>query len=163
MSPHMGVDPEQVKAPKPVPGNQWYKLKVKGIKVKNSKDKQSHNYEILTEIVENKPEYNGTKIYCRLNTKFARAWVDLSHALGFPLNPDGSFVGTWEFDPADPENVEKAQYKGPLLGKIMDAELVVTSYQGNEKNEPKQYRCTIEGCATKFPDIKHMTNLIGNK
>lgn len=161
--PKMGVDPEKIKAPKPVPGNQWYKLKFKGFRPKLSKDKQSMNFNAELEVVEHTVETNGSKVYMGLNTKFARAFVDFSHGLGFPLNADGTFAGNWEFDPKDPENIEKAQYKGPLLGRTMKAELVVTSYQGNERNEIKQITCAIDGCATKFPEIKHITSLIGNK
>lgn len=160
----MGVDPERLKAPKPVPGNQWYKLKFKGFRPKQAKAKDgSINFNAELEVVESAAENNGTKIYMTLSTKFERALLDFSHGLGFPLNADGTFPGTWAFDDKDPENVEKAQYTGPLLGKTMDAELITSSYQGNERNEIKQIRCKVEGCAVKFPDIKHITNLVGNK
>ena len=160
--PKMGVDPEQVKAPKPVTGG-WYTLKLTGFRPKLSKDKQSVNLNGQLEVVNGKPDDNGHKVFCGLNTKFARLHADFSHALGFPLKPDGTLQGDWVPDPNDPENVEKAQYRGPLLGKTMEAELAVTSYMGNERNEIKQAKCKIDGCAVKFPEIKHMTSWIGNK
>lgn len=161
MSPvKMGVDPEKLKAAKPAPGNAWYKLKFKGFKPKISKDKQSTNFNAQFEIVEHSPENNGKPVYMGLNTKFEKAFNEFSHGLGYPLNPDGTFVGDWTPDPNDPDNVEKMQYKGPLLGRVLEAELVVTSYQGNERNEIKQTRCKIDGCATKFPEIKHLTNMV---
>lgn len=163
MAPKMGVDPEKLKAPKPVPGNQWYKLKFKGFRPKMSKNKDGVNFNAELEVVEHTPETNGSKVYMVLSTKFERALLDFCHGLGFPMNADGTFPGNFEFDKNDPENVEKAQYKGPLLGRTMKAELVVTTYQGNEKNEVKQISCAIDGCATKFPDIKHLTNLVGTK
>ena len=158
----MGVDPTQTVAPKPVP-NGWYKLKFKGFKQRLSKDKGSVNYNAQLSIVENKPEYNDKPIYMGLNTKIARWHVDFTHGLGFALKADGDYEGSWVFDPADPENIEKAQYKGPLLGRVLEAELVTTSYQGNERNEIKQIRCAVPGCATKYPEIKHTTNMISNK
>lgn len=160
MPPKMGVDPEKLKAPKPVPGNQWYKLKFKGFRQKLDKSKQGMNFNAELEVVENKPETNGTKVYMVLSTKFERALLDFSHGLGFPMNADGTFAGSWEFDQKEPENIEKAQYKGPLLGRTLDAELIVSIYQGSEKNEVKQIKCAIDGCATKFPDIKHLTSLV---
>lgn len=164
MSPKMGVDPEQLKAPKPVPGNQWYKLKFKGFRPKlNSKKDGSMNFNAELEVIENTPENNGTKVFMTLSTKFARALTEFSHGLGFPMTPEGTFVGDWEFPKDDPENIEKGQYKGPLLGKNMDAELIVSSYQGNEKNEVKQIKCRVEGCAVKFPEIRHITSMISNK
>lgn len=164
MSPvKMGIDPEKLKAAKPVPGNQWYKLKFKGFRPKLSKSKDSVNFNAELEVVEHTPETNGSKVYMVLSTKFAKALNDFSHGLGFPLNDDGTFAGSFNFDPKDPENVEKAQYKGPLLGRILEAELIVSSYQGNERNEVKQIKCAIAGCATKFPEIKHLTNLVGTK
>jgi len=159
----MGVDPEQLKAAKPVPGNTWYKLKFKGFKPKLSSKKDSVNFNAQFEVVNSTPENNGSLVYMGLNTKFAKAINDFTHGLGFPLNADGSFAGDWLKDDKDAENIEKMQYKGPLLGRIMDAELVITSYQGNERNEVKQVRCAIPDCANKYPDIKHLTNLISTK
>lgn len=163
MSPvRMGVDPEDVKAPKPVEAG-WYKLKLTGFKPKTSKDKQSINYNAVLEIVDARPDQNGTKVFAGMNTKFARLHADFCHGLGFPLNPDGTLPGDWIPDAKDAENVDKFQYRGPLMGKVMEAELATTTYQGNERNELKQIRCKLDGCATKFPDIKHLTNLIGSK
>lgn len=160
--PRMGVDPEATKAPKPVPSG-WYKLKFKGFKPKKSKNGDSVNYNAQLETTEGKADFNGKPVYMGLNTKMARSFVDFSHGLGFPLTPTGEFVGTWTFDDKDAENVEKAQYKGPLLGRVMEAELVTTTYDGNERNEIKQIRCVIQNCATQFLDIKHMTNMISSK
>lgn len=160
--PKMSVDPEATKAPKPVPAG-WYKLKFKGFKPKISSKKDATNFNAQLETVEGKADTNGKPIYMTMNTKMARTFVDFSHGLGFELTPTGEFVGKWIFDDKDPENVEKAQYQGPLLGRIMEAELAVTSYNGNERNEVKQIRCVVQGCATKNPEIKHLTNMISTK
>lgn len=158
--PKMGVDTEKLKASKPAPGG-WYKLKLKGFRPKKGKnDPESVNYNAELEIVENKQEFNGIRAFMTLSTKFATQIQDFSHGLGFPLEPSGDIAGNWLADPADPENVEKMQYQGPLLGRTLDAELIESEYQGTPKNEVKQIRCKIDGCATKFPDIRHMTNMI---
>lgn len=160
--PRMGVDPEQVKAPKPVPAG-WYELKLTGFKPKLSSKKDSINYNAQLEIVNSTTENNGKRVYMGLNTKFARTHADFCHGFGFPLNPNGSIPGDWIPDDKDAQNVEKFQYKGPLLGKVMKAELQVTSYQGNERNEVNQIMCKIDQCATKFPEIRHMTKMISSK
>jgi len=157
--PRMGVDPEKVKAPKPVPVG-WYELKLTGFKPKLDKSKTGVNYNAQLEVVNNTTENNGHKVFMGLSTKFDRLHADFAHGFGFPLKPDGGIPGDWIPDPSDPNNVEKLQYKGPLLGKIMKAELVVTSYQGNERNEVNQIMCKVENCATKFPEIRHLTRIV---
>jgi len=160
--PKMGVDPEKVKAPKPVPGG-WYELKLTGFKPKWDKSKTGILLNAQLEIVNNTAENNGKKCYMGLSNKFDRVYADFAHGFGFPLNPNGTLPGDFVPDPADPSNVEKAQYKGPLLGKIMKVELVVTSYQGNERNEVNQIMCKIDQCAVKFPEIKHLTRIVNTK
>lgn len=160
--PKMGVDPEKVKAPKPAPTG-WYELKLTGFKPKMDKSKQGVNLNGQLEIVNNTVENNDKKVYMTLSTKFDRLLADFSHGFGFPLKPDGTLMGDWVPDPSDPTNVEKAQYKGPLIGKIMKAELVVTSYQGNERNEVNQIMCKVDQCAVKFPEIRHMTRIVQQK
>ena len=124
----MGVDPEKVKAPKPVSAG-WKKLRLTGFKPKLASKKDSVNFNANLEVIDALPEENGHKIYLGLNTKMARQHADFAHGLGFPLNPDGTLPGDWIPDANDKDNVDKYQYKGPLLGKTMDVELVVTTYQ----------------------------------
>lgn len=164
----MGVDPDSFNTPKPVPGNQWYKLRLKDLKCKQTKAKTGYNYEAYMEVVENKAELNGSFVLYRMsNGPFQGPnMLELCHGLGFPPEKDGTFPGgnqAWEFDPKEPENPEKAKYKGPLLGKVADVELVITTYNSVDRNEIKQFRCKIDGCATRFPDIRHRTDLIGKK
>src|SRR5208283_579907 len=99
-------------------------------------------------------------VFPPMSTKFATAINDIVHGFGFALEADGELPGQWIPDPADPENVQKYQYKGPLLGKTMEAELAITSYDGKDKNEIRQVRCAVAGCAQKYPDIRHSTSLI---
>lgn len=165
----MGVNPEQTKAPKPVPGG-WYDLRVKGIVAKLSKSGKGINYEAYLNVVNNKAEYNDSFVLFGIWNGFKQAMVanDFCHGLGFPLEADGSFPGDWTVkdaakDPAAPDYFDNAQYSGPLLGKVLEAELVTASVDGIERNNVKQIRCKIVGCATQFPDIRHLTDLIGKK
>jgi len=167
--PKMGVNPEQTKAPKPVPGG-WYDLRLKGLVAKFSKSGKGYNYEAYLNVVNNKAEYNDSFCLFRMNNGFKQAMMsnDFVHGLGFELETDGSFPGDWTVkdaakDPNAPDFYDGAQYSGPLLGKVMSAELITTVYDGIERNDVKQIRCKVADCATRFPDIRHLTDLIGKK
>lgn len=179
--PKMGVNPEQTKAEKPVPAG-WYKLRLTGATVKLSKSGKGHNYEFYTKVTENTAEYNDKFISVRANNGFNQAKVtnDIVHGFGFPLETDGSIPGDWVlkdgiiekegkyFDKEGKEleaakAFDGAQYKGPLLGKVLEAELAVGSWEGQERNEVKQVRCKLSDCRTKFPDIQHLTDIRGKK
>ena len=158
----MGVSNEQMEAPQPVPAN-WYDLKITGITVKASSKKDSYNYTVATQVVgTNNPEWDyKKKISILLNTKMGSRFADVIHGAGLE---DADVIGDnacWTFDQADPENVEKAQYKGPLLGKILHAEVAVRTYNGNENNAVKQIQCKVKDCKVKFPKIRHTTDMIG--
>lgn len=161
----MGVDPESIKAPQPQPAG-WYKLKLTGFKPKMGKDKAGINYNGQFEVVNPAtPPPAGRKVmvFATMSTKFATAINDIVHGLGFALEADGELPGQWVPDPTDPENVEKMQYKGLLLGRTMEAELAETEYNGSKRNEIRQVRCQVAGCNTKYPDIRHSTSLISKK
>jgi len=162
----MGVDPEQIKAAQPQPAG-WYKLKFVGFKPKKGgKDPNSINYNGMFEILNPQtPPPTGltARLFATMSTKMARHINDIVHGLGFSLEADGELPGQWVPDPSAPDDVEKFQYRGPLLGKVMEAELAETEYNGNKRNEIRQVRCAVSACATKYPDIKHQTDMIGKK
>ena len=172
--PKMGVNPEQTKAAKPVPGD-WYEVRLKGGAVKMSKSGKGYNYEFYTEIVNNKAEFNGTSVFVRANNGFNQAKVvnDIVHGMGFSLEADGSIPGDWKLkDPnkmIDDGNGGKtpdfngAQYTGPLLGKTMRLQLAVGQWEGEDRNEVVQIQCKVPDCPTKNPDIKHLTDIRGKK
>lgn len=166
--PKFGVNPEETKAPKPVPGG-WYQLRIKALTYKKSKSGKGYNYEAYMNVVNNKAELNDSFVLYRMNNGFKQAVAvnELCHAAGFPLENDGAFPGgdnAWKLkDPSKPDEVDGAQYTGVLLGKTVEAELVTTSFDNVERNEIKQFRCKIDQCATRFPDIRHQTDLIGKK
>jgi hypothetical protein len=159
----MGVNPEQTKAPKPVPAA-WYELRLKSLTCKKSP--KGHNYLAMFYIVNSKAEYNDSAVFFQMNNGFRQALdaLDCCHGLGFPLETDGSFPGDWKLkDDNKPDDFDGAQYTGVLLGKTCEAELTTDTYQGNEKNVVRQFKCKVQQCADKFPDIRHRTDLIGKK
>jgi hypothetical protein len=162
----MGVDPEQLKAPQPQPAG-WYKLKFVGFKpTAGKKDPNSVNYNGTFEVLNPatpSPTGQPVRMYATMSNKMPRHINDIVHGLGFSLEPDGELPGQWIADPAAPDDVTKMQYKGPLLGKTMEAELAETEYNGNKRNELRQVRCNVPGCAQKHPDIRHQTDMIGKK
>lgn len=162
--PKMGVNPEQTKAPKPIPGNQWYKLKV--VKLTCKKSPKGHNYLALLKTEQGKPETNDHTVFFQMNNGFMQAKQanDFTHGVGLVLEQDGSFPGDWKLkDAAKPDDFDGAEYSGPILGRLLEAELVVDSYNGEERNVVKQIRCRVADCVQKFPDIKHLTDLQGKK
>jgi hypothetical protein len=163
--PKMGVNKEELVAPKPVPAG-WYKGRLKGITCKKSKSGKGFNYVAYITIVEGTTETNDKFIVYRMNNGFSQATAaqDLCHALGFPVEADGSFPGDFKLkDDTKPDEFDGAQYTGVLLGKTAEFELVTDSYEGRESNVIKQLRCKIDQCATRFPDIRHHTDLLGKK
>ncbi len=163
--PKMGVNPESLKAPKPVPGG-WYDLRLKGLQCKMSASKKGYNYVAILEVVNNKAEFNGSPVFYQMNNGFSQgeAAQDMTHGLGFPIETDGSFPGDWKLkDDTKPDDLDMAQYSGVLLGKTANAELVTDSYDGRERNVVKQFKCKVPDCATRFPDIRHKTDLRGKK
>lgn len=165
--PKMGVDPESTKAPKPVPAG-WYELKLKQLKAALSKSGSGNiNYTGYLEVVESpKPDQNGSMVFFKMTggPYQGMSVVDFCHMFGMHIEPDGSFPGgqsAWVFDPKAPEDVSKAQYKGPLLGRKGRAEVAINTYEGNDSNVVRQITCRVEKCAEKYPDIKHRLNLLG--
>src|ERR1700687_2192119 len=104
--PKMGVDPTLLEAPQPVPGG-WYKLRLKGITLKKSKSGKGFNYEAFLNTVEQPAETNDKFVMYRMNNGFSQgeAAQDMTHALGFPMEADGTFPGDWKLKKDDvPKN-----------------------------------------------------------
>ncbi len=169
----MGVNPESLKAPKPVSAG-WYDLRLKGIQCKMSSSKKGYNYVAILEVVNNKAEFNGSPVFYQMNNGFSQgeSMQDMSHGLGFPLenyqdsqgNTVSGFSGDWKLkDDTKPDDFDMAQYSGVLLGKTTNAELVTDSYDGRERNVVKQFKCKVPDCVTRFADIRHKTDLRGKK
>lgn len=161
--PKMGVNPEQLEAPQPVPGG-WYKLRLKGMVCKKSP--KGYNYVAHFTTIEQPADTNDKFVMYQMNNGFSQseAAQDMCHALGFPVETDGSFPGDWELkDASKPDDFNLAQYKGVLLGKTAEAELYIDTWDGRDSNKVKQWKCKVDQCATRFPKIRHKTDLRGKK
>ena len=171
----MGVNPEQTKMEKPVPAS-WYDVRIKAFTSKVSSTKKGLNYLAVGEVINNTAENNDHVVFIQINNGFNQAKVanDFVHSLGFILENDGSFPGTWQYKNENAEidadgnfvdimSYDDAQYAGPLLGKTSRVELAIGQYLGIDRNEVKQFQCKVADCATRFPDIRHLTDIRGKK
>ena len=168
----VGAFKSQLTGPPPVPTN-IYTLQLVGFRPKVAAKGDSLNYNAEFKILDD-PQYNDSKVFFSLNTKFFVATRDWVHATGNEceisqmLNPETGVVEDFEtmpgfFEDADkfPEDPTKwGAYRGPLTNATFKAEVILTSYQGKPKNEIRQFFCAVPDCATKYPDMKHLTNLI---
>ena len=100
-------------------------------------------------------------VFGNLNTKGAWVINDFCHGFGIPMETDSagnlSIPGIWV--PEAETDIEKCEYKGPLVGRKALVYLAKTTYNGKEQNKIKYYVCAVPNCAQKFPKIKHSTDL----
>jgi hypothetical protein len=121
----------------------------------------SINLNAMFEVV-NHPEYSGRRLYDSLNEGFNVSRQDLAHCLGFPMETDGKeswLPGEWSGEENDPKTWK---YTGPLLGQTGKVEVGIKTYNGKESNGIRRYFCAVPDCATKFPKIRHVTDLMKN-
>jgi hypothetical protein len=114
-------------------------------------------------VVVGHPEFAGRKVFDSLNAPWI--WPDFVHAFGLPMETDGKeswIPGDWNGDPAKYKADDPATwtYKGPLVGRTAKIEVAVDNYQGKDSNKVGRYLCAVADCATKFPKIRHIQNLI---
>lgn len=144
-----------------VPGG-IYTLHMGGFKPATSKNNPDNtNLNPQLKIVNNK-DFTGKPVFVSLPRSEGWMIQDFVHALGQEMvpNPNGGaddMPGDWEFPSANPTTW---RYKGPLLGKTLQAELVETEYQGKPQLKIKQFICAVKDCKTKYPDIVHSTNMV---
>jgi hypothetical protein len=127
-------------------------------------DPRNINLNAEYEVVNN-PEYAGRRIYEIASMKSYNIQTEICHGFDVPLDIDENgeyFIpGTWDSRPDfNQELPETYEYKGPLSGKIGKIELAIETFNGRPRNRPRRYFCAIDDCATKFPEIRHVQNLI---
>jgi len=105
------------------------------------------------------------EIWWPASTKFEAALVDFSHACGLPMETKTingenyvNLPGIWY--PEEQDDIEKCQYKGPIIGRKLQAYIVPGEYNNNPKNDIRNFICAIPNCASQFPKLVHRTNLI---
>jgi hypothetical protein len=161
----MKVSNEKLEGQEVFPAGQY---EVKLVAFKPSKAKTgSTNLNARMEVV-NHSEYAGRKLFDSLNEGGAFTWPDFSHCFGIPMETDGQnswLAGAWDGDPAKFQENDPATwvYKGPLVGRIGKVEVAVDNYQGRDNNKIRRYFCNVPDCATKFPKIKHIQDLLAKK
>lgn len=104
---------------------------------------------------------DGSAITIRMYVSSKAPWIqnDICHGLGLPMEDDGTSVSIpGEFDgPAD--KPEDWQYRGPLVGRVMRANLEKQDKYSNVKT----IVCAISDCATRFPKVQHSKDLLKKK
>lgn len=133
-----------------------YTVQCDGFAQKNSKKGDSINYNPKLRII-NHPTLAGEKLYTSLNQGAGFILVDFSHMLGHQLEQIGDdfvFQGGFVPNSADPNDVSKMTYQGPLQGSVGDVLVGQNTYNDKPQNYIKQYFCKIPGCTQ-----KHATEL----
>jgi hypothetical protein len=154
---------------KPAPTG-LYDLRVNGFKPKLNKKLDGINFNVELEIVDNgDPDIDGKRIFHPLSTKFNIAIWDFVHSMGLEMeeyttaegNTALRMPGIWEHMDEFPEDPSQwGAYMGPMTNAILKADVIESSYMGRPKNEVRAFLCALDGCAEKYPDVKHSTNLI---
>lgn len=166
----MGVSKDKLEGMKPVP-NGVYEVVCAGFEQKLDSKKTGINLNPILKII-NHPEFNGQRIWYNLSTKAAWLYNDFCHCFGLPVeievDPDtneevANLPGgqsAWVPSDEDPENVEKARYTGPLVNATGKVEVIEERKPGQKpRNVIKMFLCNIDGCAQKYPDIAHNSDL----
>jgi hypothetical protein len=146
-----------------------YEFKLAGFKPAKAKT-GSINLNARFEMI-NHPEFAGRKVYDSLNEGGAFLYPEFSHALGLPMETDGLkdgsswLPGEWNGDPAKFKEDDPATwvYKGPLVGRVAKLEIAVGNFNGRDNNKIKRYFCAVPDCATKFPKMRHIEDLLKNQ
>lgn len=155
MCPQLGVDLASLDRKNNPEG--WYDLRLKSFKPQKTKDGTSVNLNPSLEILAGIAG-NFNYVYTSMSLKMPQEVVDIVHGMGLQMEANGNIPGDFKADPADPDNVEKWRYEGPMLGKTLHAELMLTSWNGQESLKIRQIKCAVPGCKA-----KHSTNLQGKK
>lgn len=152
----MGVSKEALEGQPPLPAG-IYEFRVDAFKPKASKDKNSTNLNPVLKVINNANGLNDKNIFFSLNTNAGFIFPDFVHSLGLEMEMDGDQVnlpGDFVPDGADPQNVEKYAYNGPMVGRTGRLEIVASSYNNKPQGKVKQFFCAIPGCMH-----KHQTEL----
>jgi hypothetical protein len=152
----MGFSKEQL-TKKLVPGG-IYRLHFGGFKPSRSKSNADNvNLNPQLKIIDSK-EFTGVPIFVSLPQSEGWMIQDFVHGLGQEMDHDGNMPGDWEFPVAD--NPATWRYKGVLVGKTIQAELIESVWQGKPQLKVKQFICAVPNCKIKNPDVTHSANMV---
>lgn len=153
----MGTAPVRLGAPKDsMEGRKLlpvgrYTVQCDGFAQKASKKGDSINYNPKLRII-NHPTLSGEKVFTSLNQGAGFILLDFCHMLGHQMEAQGEdlvFPGGFIPNGADPNDVSKMTYQGPLQGSTGDIMIGQNEYNNKPQNFIKQYFCKVPGCAVK--------------
>src|SRR5713101_7411206 len=122
-----------------------YTVQCDGFAQKLAKKGNSINYNPKLRII-NHPNLAGEKVYTSLNQGAGFILIDFCHMLGFQMVEDGDdvvFPGGFLPNGADPQDVSKMTYQGPLQGSVGDVLVDENMYENKPQNYIKAYFCKI--------------------
>lgn len=160
----LGFNKDQLKGLQPIPAG-TYDMIVRSIKLVQVKDKPGQmNFKVELE-PQGITDRKNPRVFDTINEQMANFIQDFVHGAGLPMTTtqNGADV-PGEFKPPTEQKDKEAKppvlavYSGPLLGRTVRTEVIESSWNGQPNNKVKQYFCKVEGCATKYPDVKHNSN-----
>lgn len=155
----MNFSKEQLKGIQPIPGG-MYDMLIRSIKLVPTKDKSNPSQYLKIELEPQglPADQKNRRVFDNLSEKMPNFIQDFVHGAGMTMEPGlpGDFIPA----PADDKDKAVGIYKGPLLGRVVKTEVVVSSYNGKPNNKVKQYVCKVTDCSTKFPEVTHSSNHI---
>ena len=155
----------------PIAPTGLYDLQVITFRPKLTKNGDGINYNLEATIVNHgDPKIDGIKVFHPLSTKFSIAIWDFVHSCALEMeevplpNGEGTTLvlpGIFENAAANPEDPSTwGSYMGPLTNAIFKADVITSSFNNKPKNEIRAFLCALDGCAEKYPDVRHSTNLV---
>ena len=164
----MKYDQEKLEGLQPVPAG-IYKVLFVGFFPKKSKPNQakggatSVNLNAKVKILEH-PEFETDRfVTANLNENIPSFHQDFVHSFGLEmedqLGQNPQMPGTWD---GDENNPETWKYNGPLTARTAEWELGIKDYNGKPTQTIKRFICAVPQCATKFPKIRHSTDMAKN-
>ena len=128
-----------------------YTVQCDGFAQKLSKKGDSINYNPKLRII-NHPTLAGEKVYTSLNQGAGFILIDFCHMLGHKMEEigdDAVFPGGFVPNAADPQDVAKMTYQGPLQGSVGEVLVDENMYDNKPQNYIKAYFCKVPGCQVK--------------
>lgn len=161
----MGFSSDAIKAPEPV-NEDLYTVRIEGFKPALSSAKTSINYNPVLRILSGKntgAEFAGKSVFENLNSGAPWIMNDFVHAAGLPLDKieeTGELTMPGGFEGSNPEDPSTWKYVGPLVGRTLEVYVIKSEYNNKPNNKIKYYVCALPDCNTKYPEVKHSTNLV---
>lgn len=161
----MGFSQDKLEGIQPVQDGQ-YKVLFLGFDPKFSKSvnqvtgKPSINLNAKVKILEH-PEFTQDRLlFVSLNENVPTFIQDFVHSFGLEmedqLSDNPSIPGNFDGNQSDPTTWK---YSGPLTAKTAIWEVGTGEYNGRQTNVIRRFICAVKDCNTRFPKIRHSTDM----